>query len=115
MADSYQAIYDAVRSRIYGGDISNIADRSLRDAFDMGNFRDIAIQEAIAVSHEQQRPSVLFRPTLNADGDQWCALYGEDLMTGVSGFGETPDAAMREFDKAWWKGRTPKAMQEGRP
>lgn len=29
------------------------------------------------------------------DGDQWCFLYGEDLQSGVAGFGETiADAAM---------------------
>ena len=27
--------------------------------------------------------------TLSKDGDQWCALYGEDLQVGVAGFGET--------------------------
>jgi hypothetical protein len=50
---------------------------------------------------EHSRPSVLFRPSLTKDGNMWCALYGEDIQIGVAGFGDTPDAAMREFDKAW--------------
>lgn len=52
-------------------------------------------------AYEHARPSVLFRPALVKDGNQWCALYGANLQEGVAGFGDTPDAAMREFDKAW--------------
>ena len=44
MSDSYQAIYDAVRSRISGGNISDAVDRAAREAFDMGNTRAIAIE-----------------------------------------------------------------------
>ena len=31
------------------------------------------------------------------DGDQWCALRGENLQEGVSGFGLTPEAALMEL------------------
>ena len=24
------------------------------------------------------------------DGNQWCCLYGKDLMSGIVGFGDTP-------------------------
>lgn len=58
---------------------------------------------------QQTRPSVLFRPALSTDGTMWCALFGDNLQEGVAGFGETPDAAMRAFDKAWMNERTPKA------
>ncbi len=47
------------------------------------------------------RPSVLYRPSLGLDGNQWCALYGANLMEGVSGFGPSPEAAMAAFDRAW--------------
>ena len=60
---------------------------------------------------EAVRPSVLYRPTLMADGDEWCALYGPDLQVGVSGFGETPAAAMAAFDRAWATARTPAWFQ----
>jgi hypothetical protein len=52
-------------------------------------------------AYEHMRPSAVFRPVLSKDGNMWCALYGENIQIGVTGFGETPDAAMREFDKAW--------------
>lgn len=44
---------------------------------------------------------VLMRPALSVDGKQWCALYGENLQDGCAGFGDTPAAAMADFDKNW--------------
>lgn len=52
-------------------------------------------------------PSVLYRPKLSIDGDQWCALYGDNLHDGVAGFGNSPQLAMRAFDIAWTKVLTP--------
>jgi hypothetical protein len=31
------------------------------------------------------------------DGDQWCALLGENLQEGVCGFGSTPIEALQAF------------------
>ena len=56
-------------------------------------------------------PSVLYRPTLVPDGNKWCALYGPNLMEGVSGFGDTPQEAMGDFDNNWWKQKTPEATR----
>ena len=50
---------------------------------------------------DQSAPSLLIKPRLFIDGDQWCALYGENLQDGVAGFGDTPDKAMRDFDLQW--------------
>jgi len=52
-------------------------------------------------AREQMRPSVVHKPRLSKDGDMWCALFGENLQEGVSGFGETPSHAMAAFDTAW--------------
>lgn len=57
--------------------------------------------DAQRAAAERVRPSVLFRPVLSRDGNQWCALLGENLQEGVAGFGKTPDEAMRSFDRAW--------------
>lgn len=57
-----------------------------------------AIQAAAAV---YERPSAVFRPSLSIDGDQWCALYGENLQDGVAGFGTSPANAMWDFDRNW--------------
>ena len=53
------------------------------------------------VASNYERPSVLFRPKLSVDGDQWCAMYGDDLQSGVGGFGDSPAKAMYDFDRAW--------------
>lgn len=65
---------------------------------------DRAAQAASSVSN----PSVLYRPRLTIDGNQWCALYGNNLQDGVAGFGDSPALAMEAFDRAWYaKGLTP--------
>lgn len=62
----------------------------------------------------QCAPSAIYRPKLMADGDMWCALYGDNLQEGVSGFGKTPAEAMYAFDEAWVKSLTPAAMLASR-
>lgn len=44
-------------------------------------------------------PSVLYRPELSIDGNQYCFLLGSDLQSGVAGFGDTPQAAAWDFDR----------------
>ncbi|WP_282372269.1 hypothetical protein [Pseudomonas sp. PS02290] len=53
------------------------------------------------IEDHMTQPSVLYRPSLGIDGNQWCALYGEDLMNGVAGFGDTPELAMIDFNRNW--------------
>lgn len=57
-----------------------------------------AIQNA-AACHES--PSAIYRPKISIDGDQWCALYGDNLQDGVAGFGDSPADAMCDFDRNW--------------
>lgn len=102
MSDSYQPIYEAVRSRIQGGDVGAAVETAVREAFGMANHHMASIADGYATTaYEQQRPSVLFRPALSVDGDQWCALYGDDLQSGIAGFGDTVALAMQDFDMAW--------------
>lgn len=35
------------------------------------------------------------------DGDSWCALMGENLQEGVSGFGKTIPDALYSLSEAW--------------
>ena len=49
------------------------------------------------------RPSVRFRPKMSKEGNKWIALYGDNLMEGVVGVGESPDEAMYHFDCEWTK------------
>lgn len=50
---------------------------------------------------DQSAPSFRIKPPLFRDGNQWCALYGNNLQEGVVGFGRSPDEAYRAFDRAW--------------
>ena len=95
MSEAYRAIYDAANLNM--GGLSNLAPH--------------AQQEIYAVSHELQRPSVIYRPAIFADGTMWCVLLGADLQVGVAGFGKTPAEAMAAFDTEFWKGQTPAAIR----
>lgn len=110
--DSYQAIYDAVRSRISGGNIGEAVAEVARQSFDISmtvaTLRQdfsIAAEEHAQTAREARRPCVLMRPKMYPDGDQWCALYGENIQEGVCGFGETPEKAAQAFDLAWLNSR----------
>lgn len=46
-------------------------------------------------------PSAKYRPRLFIDGNQWCALFGDNIQDGVAGFGESPEMAYFDFDRAW--------------
>lgn len=69
-----------------------------------------AVQQAAACF---ERPSAVFRPRLSIDGNQWCALYGDNLQDGVAGFGASPADAMWDFDKTWSAKLPPNAAITG--
>lgn len=97
----YQPVYDAVRSCIGNPDVSGVVERVCREAFDV-SWQKSRLQEAIdAIENDMRRSFVLLRPKMFIDGNQWCALYGDDIQSGVAGFGDSPDAASWAFDKAW--------------
>ena len=98
--ESYDAIYQAVRSRISNGDIGGAVAEAIRD-INIAHYFEQASQEWVIAASEQQRPSVLFKPKVYIDGDQWCALYSENLIDGVCGFGDSPAKALYEFDIAF--------------
>ena len=102
MSDSYQAIYDAVRSRIHGADVGQAVESAMREAFGMASHHmQCIVEEWCRASHEHQRPSAVYKPSISIDGDQWCALYGDNLQDGVAGFGDSPADAMDDFDRNW--------------
>jgi hypothetical protein len=73
-------------------------------AYASAQFVTAVSQVACDISCAYTAPSAVFRPALSIDGNQWCALYGADLQSGVAGFGDTPALAMADFDNNW---RTP--------
>lgn len=63
--------------------------------------------ETIASCYRQERagkaarPSYMLRPKIYRDGNEWCALLGDDIQVGVCGFGNSPKHAYEAFDRAW--------------
>lgn len=62
--------------------------------------------------YHAERPSTRYLPRLYIDGNQWCALFGENVQDGVAGFGASPDLAYKAFDQAWVK-QLPQPAQAG--
>lgn len=91
MSDTYRALFDAANLQL--GGLSFITQHIQ--------------QEVYAVSSAMTAPHVLMRPGIGLDGNQWCALYGDNLQDGVAGFGDTPALAMAAFDKAWLEDKAP--------
>lgn len=46
-------------------------------------------------------PHVLMRPTLSMTGGRWCALYGDSSIFSAVGYGDSAEAAMKDFDFKW--------------
>ena len=65
---------------------------------------------AHAIERAVTRPSVLYRPTLFAVGDEWVVLLGPDRHIGLSVSGKTPAQAMTRFDVAFQSARPPQAI-----
>lgn len=103
MSDSYQAIYDAVRSRISGGNVGEAIERVAFQQFDISHSQVMIRDRLAGVLYDYGEPSAIYRPKLSIDGSYWCALYGENLQDGVAGFGKSPGEAMADFNKAWVK------------
>lgn len=68
---------------------------------DLSYITESVTRSAGEIAAALTSPHVLMRPAVYPDGNMWCALYGENLQDGVCGFGETPAAAMADFDKNW--------------
>lgn len=47
-------------------------------------------------------PSAIYRQKVFRDGNSWCALYGDNIQEGVCGFGDTPAAAIYDFNQCWY-------------
>lgn len=101
MSDTYQAVYDAVRSRLGGCDIGAAVESAMRNE-NVGHYFQQTCYEMQSAAQEHGRPSAVFKPTLTQDGNAWLAVLG-DLPTGVVGCGDSPAMAMADFDSAWYR------------
>ncbi len=67
-------------------------------------LHQVALMSADAVIETQRdllAPHLIYGAVLSKDGNQWCWLYGDNLQDGIAGFGDTPEQAGVNFDRAW--------------
>lgn len=67
---------------------------------DAGHLHQTALN-LYQLSLDMMRASMMLKPRLFIDGNQWCALHGENIQDGVAGFGDSPELAYFDFDRAW--------------
>jgi hypothetical protein len=95
----YQAIYDAVRSRISGGNVGEIVADACRNAFDISHMKAMLQQDFSIAAAEMARPCVLFKPEIKLDRGVWEVVLGDIYASGI-----TPAQAMSNFDQVFYKG-----------
>jgi len=63
----------------------------------------------ILIEAEEMNLVKMLKPRIFIDGNQWGVLYGEDVQDSICGFGDTPQLAIFDFNKAFTKPLTPNA------
>ena len=82
-----------------------MSDRSFIDQQDFitTGIRQEAAAEDLQRARKQNAPHMLYQPEIFKDGNAWCALLGEDIAVGVTGWGYSPADAMAAFDIEWYR------------
>ncbi len=57
------------------------------------------VPDELVVKVEYTGAAVALQPTVFVEGDSYCCLLGPDPETGVFGCGDTPDEALKDWDK----------------
>lgn len=52
------------------------------------------------ITEQEMKKFVMLKPKLFKDGDKWCVLLGDDLQSGIAGFGDSPYKAILDWDNA---------------
>lgn len=99
--ETYQPIYDAVRSRLTGCNLEQVIKEAI-PTLDTWSIVQAFQTAASDVSAFLTRPSIALRVIPIPDGNQWIALYGTNLQEGIAGCGDTAEKAMLDFDRAWY-------------
>jgi len=62
-------------------------------------YQQAAMDQA-QVAWRQMKWAVVLGARIYLDGDQWCVLHGDNMMTGIFGCGDTPEKAIEDFELA---------------
>jgi hypothetical protein len=52
-------------------------------------------------TEQQYKRFAMLKPKIYKDGNEWCVLYGENIIEGVAGFGNTPHQAVIDWEANW--------------
>jgi len=73
----------------------------------MGNtsydYESADVKSQIAQEKQEFNLFSMLKPSIQIDGNQWCVLYGDDLQSGIAGFGKSPHLAVMDFNSQWYK------------
>lgn len=58
-------------------------------------------RRSLIIEQEEFNLFAILKPKVSIDGNQYCILYGEDLQSGIAGFGDTIYHAILDFNKAF--------------
>lgn len=68
-----------------------------------------SIDHKLSIQHQEELDYILMKQELHyvstfnlipyKDGNKWCVLLGQNLQVGISGFGDTPLEAIKDFNK----------------
>jgi len=56
----------------------------------------------ILVEQVEYNKFMMLKPKVSIDGNQYCVLYGDDLQTGIAGFGNTLYLAILDFNQKFY-------------
>jgi len=69
------------------------------------HFDCIIHNENLILSSEKQEYNLfsMLKPKIYRDQTQWCVLLGDDIISGICGFGDTPYKAILDFNLSFHK------------
>ncbi len=109
--ETYQPIYDAVRSRMSNCDVGSSIHDAIR-SIGLDHITHLATCALQEVSAEYTRPFITMKPDMSVDVNQYCFLHGPNLQEGVAGFGDTPEKAALNFDHNFYNDDVSKVIKK---
>ena len=77
------------------------------DDMDSAHVRDVIVSNVSSIAAQVEGAierlgsfAVAYRLIPFRDGNQWCVLLGDDIQSGVAGFGDSPAKAISAFERA---------------
>ena len=81
--------------------------RVKRGYMNIPDYLEPILQEALGHMDnyyiEKNTPFVIYKAKVFQDGDQFCALLGDNIQEGICAFGDTPAQAVSNFNIVWYK------------